>query len=538
MRRIHAAGAAGAVVLLALLLLYPLLRGRGTGGAGEGLADWIGRQIVAIVNAHVVPEISFRQLTYTPPGRVALADAVLTAPDGTRVVELGGLAIELAEVPRVNHPIVVERVQIDRGTLNLIADADTGGLRGLWPLVRGAQPAGSRPAGHGEGAGASVRLSDVLRLRRVELRDISIRYDPGDGKPAMELAGITTVLDIAPHAEGGDAAGGAVAQEPGWYALSLRVERPGLVTLEADGRVNLDTLVAEVSAGRLRATVGDETLASLPPELQELLRRHEARGEMTLRFSGRIPLRDWMSGEAQADVELRDFVVAVGDYRLPILELLATARLQGRRIDLESLKGVMLRGDVEARGSATPQGESWAAQASWRVERLDLRALMRANRASAGLPPIAGRLSSRGEARGDLGALPGSLRGSGEASVRDGELMWVPGLAQLSEAMRIGLDFADVDLKDRADVEFRLTAQGVEVTRSELVSTFIAARGEGLVRYDGTLDLRVNAGPMEKLKRVLGGLGAQLGRLTDGLMAYRVTGPLNAPRVEVRVLGR
>jgi hypothetical protein len=116
--------------------------------------------------------------------------------------------------------------------------------------------------------------------------------------------------------------------------------------------------------------------------------------------------------------------------------------------------------------------------------------------------------------------------------------MWVPGLAQLSEAMRIGLDFADVDLKDRADVEFRLTAQGVEVTRSELVSTFIAARGEGLVRYDGTLDLRVNAGPMEKLKRVLGGLGAQLGRLTDGLMAYRVTGPLNAPRVEVRVLGR
>ncbi|HMQ16002.1 MAG TPA: AsmA-like C-terminal region-containing protein, partial [Phycisphaerae bacterium] len=532
MRRVYAASAVVAVVLLALVLLFFLLRSRGGEDARGGLADWVGRQIVAIVNAHVVPEISFRQLTYTPPGRVELADAVLSAPDGTRVVELRRLAIELAEVPRLNHPIVIEKVQIDRGTLNLVADAETGGLRGLWPLVRGAAGSGPVGEGEGEGEGASVRLSDVLRLRRVELRDISIRYDPGDGKPVMELAGITTALNIAPQSEARDAAGEAAAgQEPGWYALSLRVERPGLMRLEADGRVNLDTLVAEVSAGLLRATVGDETLASLPPELQALLRRHEAQGELTLRFSGRIPLRDWKSGEAQADVELRDFVVATGDYRLPILELLATARLQERRIELESLKGVTLRGEVEARGSAVPQGESWAAEASWRVERLDLRALMRANRASAGLPPIAGRLSSRGEARGDLGALPGSLRGSGEASVRDGELMWVPGLAQLSEVMRIGLDFADMDLKDRADVEFRLSAQGVEVTRSELVSTFIAARGEGLVRYDGTLDMRVNAGPMEKLKSVLGGLGAQLGRLTDGLMAYRVTGPLNAPKV-------
>lgn len=117
-------------------------------------------------------------------------------------------------------------------------------------------------------------------------------------------------------------------------------------------------------------------------------------------------------------------------------------------------------------------------------------------------------------------------------------------MTKLAEVAHIGLDFANVDLRDRGEAAFRLDEKGVEVTRSELVSTFIAARGEGRIGYDGALDLRVNAGPMEKLKSVLGDiavlgeLSGQFSKLTDRLMAYRVRGTVAAPQVEVRVLGR
>lgn len=522
-------------------------------GPATSVSDWIGRQILSVVNRYVVPEISFERLTYSPPGRVDLIDTVFTAPDGTRVLQLQGLSLELTEVPRLGRPILVERVTVERGAINLIRDPASGALRGLWPLVKSP---GSADRGAAGAAAASepetldLRLSDVLRLRKVAFEDIAIRYDPGDGKPAMELAGITTELNIAPPPAPpeADASASPDGNDPrtdaGWYSIDFAFERPGLLALRVKGRVNLDTLLVEVHEGSLSATLNEAARSNLPPDVQVLLVEHEISGELSATFSGSVPLADWIAGSAEVEVELRDLAAAAGAFRVRMSELLVSARLADRRIEAPLVKGVLLGGTFEMKGRATPGGKGLPASLSWKLEDIDLRAVLRSAQTSTKAPPVAGKLSSSGAVDADLAALPASLRGAGDVRIREGELLWIPGVTKLAEVAHIGLDFANVDLRDRGEAAFRLDEKGVEVTRSELVSTFIAARGEGRIGYDGALDLRVNAGPMEKLKSVLGDiavlgeLSGHFSKLTDRLMAYRVRGTVAAPQVEVRVLGR
>src|SRR4051812_35624696 len=76
--------------------------------------DWVGRQVVAVANAHLVPRLGYAHVEYHAPGEVVLSGVTLTAPDGTRVLDVGGMTITLAEVPHVGQPIVIERISLDK----------------------------------------------------------------------------------------------------------------------------------------------------------------------------------------------------------------------------------------------------------------------------------------------------------------------------------------------------------------------------------------------------------------------------------------
>ncbi len=55
--------------------------------------------------------------------------------------------------------------------------------------------------------------------------------------------------------------------------------------------------------------------------------------------------------------------------------------------------------------------------------------------------------------------------------------------------------------------------------------------------YTGDLDLKMNAGPLEKLQSMLGKVGDIFGKITDGLVTYRIRGTLGDPKVNVQPLG-
>jgi hypothetical protein len=87
------------------------------------------------------------------------------------------------------------------------------------------------------------------------------------------------------------------------------------------------------------------------------------------------------------------------------------------------------------------------------------------------------------------------------------------------------------------DLEFDLQGEGVRINRSKIVTSLALIRGTGLIGYDGTLDLLVSAGPMEKIKDKLGKVGDLLKDLGDRLAQYSVKGTIDKPKVGVRALG-
>lgn len=513
---------AGACVLaLGLIGLgWGLSRVPLTGQRGQ-LDDWIGRQIVGIVGTYLVPTISFEALDYQAPGRVTLTGVAFTAPDGTRVLELETFGLELAEVPRIGAPIVIERVLIERGRINLIRDAGGDGFKGLVPMTR------ARPGAEPDEAPEQFRLSRVLRLREVRLSDIAVRYEPGGDLPPMVLEGLSAELLVEPE---------TTSEEAGWYEADLQFGHGSLMALTLPGRINLDTMVVQVSDGSMDVEVGPATIGALPPELQALVTAYEAKGRLAATMSGSVPLTDWPSGHFDARIELDQFGISAGAYRLPIDRLDCTVSLTAGVVEVRDLRAELLGGQVAGQASLSVREAARPMTARWSAEQLDLQALMRTAEGE-GASALAGRLSSTGTVRCALSRPRESIDGSGEARIRDGRLVRLPGLTALADRLNLpGNPLRSTIANHRADFVFELEPAGVRITESSVVANTLAARGTGLVGYDGTLDLQVNAGPLERVQAMLGRVGEALGRVTDQVMTYHIGGTVGEPKVGVSVL--
>lgn len=492
-------------------------------GSAQELEQWIGRQIVAIVNTFLVPQLSFDEVAYTAPADVALSKVALRSPDGVRLFELEGFELALAETPSMGQPVVIEKVVIDRGRVNLLHDEKSGGLRGFSPFVKSTdadQPirteVESQPA-------QEFRLSDVLRLRLIDLRDIGIRYDPGGDQPPFEIDGISTQLKVEPTASTADR---------GWYKFDFAVDRGPALHLEMRGRVNLDSHDFELDQGRIAVRVGPETMSSLPSSLQMLLRQYDATGDLDLTVKGNIPTNDPLAGEATAKVVLRDFRVALGERRLIIENLEIEAALGERKMTMKALNGRLLGGELSAAFSVDLGDTNMPAEFSWTGKNLDIGEW----RPEGGTPEnsLVGLVSTTGSGRAALTGLPQSLSGSGEIQLRDARLVGLPMMSALTRIMKIQVP-PSLSRGDRADARFEFTPKGIQIKRIDIVTALVAARGEGLVGYDTGLDIRMNAGPLEKVQSLLGKVGDLLAHATDKLVAYKVEGRIGEPVVRVMV---
>lgn len=492
-------------------------------GSAKELEKWIGRQIVAIVNTFLVPQLSFNDLEYTAPADVSMKKVALTSPDGVKVLELAGFGIVLAETPAMGKPVVIEKVTIDRGRINLIRDEKTGRLRGLSPIVKSSDVAAPiRTGGESEPA-KEFRLSDVLRLRLIDLRDVGIRYEPDGNQPPMQIDGITTQLKIDPRGAAGDA---------GWYKLDFTIDRGPNLHMGLRGRLNLDTRVAELEEGRIAVRVEPESLSSLPSELQAILKQYDARGELSLRISGRATFSDPLAGALSMHLELKNFQLVLGPRRLTIESLTMDVAMAEQKLQLR-LAGKMLKGEISAQSGVELAATDLPATFNWIIKDVDLAEW----RPSSGESQqrVKGLISSTGTAQAALVRLPASLSGPGEIHLRDGQLVGLPVISSLLDLMKIKLP-AVLSPGDKADATFKLSPLGVQVERIDIITALLAVRGEGIIKYDGTLDMRLNAGPLEKMESLLGKAGDLLSHLTDKLVAYKLEGPLGNPTVRTLVL--
>ena len=147
--------------------------------------------IVGIANSYLVPQIAFDGLTYQAPGTVVLTGVRLTAPDGTRILEMDSMTVTLAQVPRIGEPIVIERIALGAPTIRLISTQlpdGSMGFAGLSPIVKGGlnkDVDATTPVEVEE----NFQLSRVLQLREIVITNGSFFYDAGDGSLPMTVAG-------------------------------------------------------------------------------------------------------------------------------------------------------------------------------------------------------------------------------------------------------------------------------------------------------------------------------------------------------------
>lgn len=493
-----------------------------TGAAG--FDEWVMRQVVGVAQAYLVPTIEFDDFDFAAPGTVTYRGVRLTAPDGTRVVDAGEMIVTLTKLPKRGEPIVIEGITIRNGALRLIASPDDPDVafKGLSPFVK--RTAYKRQ----ETLPKEVRLSETLRLRSITLDNAGVIFDPNDGQPPMRLDALAMTMTINPDTSDGKT----------WHALDLDIDRGALFKLAVDGRVDLDELAVELKAMKLRVDVGSSSVAALPPQLQQILKDHDAQGELEINLSGAAALQRWRECELGGAITIDRFNLALGEYRLPIDTGSIPVRISAGMAVVGPTRLEIHGGSVNGVFSADIARPSMPAQAEWSIGGLKLREFLRTATPEGVPPKYAGLLSSFGSVSADLTGLPGTIDGLGEVHIKQGRLVNFPGIRELNAAMDVvAVANKKESLSDSFDAVFKLTAKGVRIESSQLATQALLARGTGIVRYDTTLDLQLNAGPMEKLQSLLGKVGKVIGSITDQLVTYHVTGTLKEPKVKIKPLG-
>jgi len=533
-------GARAARVLLALVLVAAV------GGAafvliletrpgGRGAVDWAARRVVSIVERSIVPEVGFERFEYESPRTLRFLDLTLTAPDGTRVASAEVASVTLTEIPRVGRPVLIERVRLRGGLVELIEEEGADGrmgFRGLVPFVEGAPASASDEASAPrQGFEPEPRLSDALRIRRVELENCGVRYTPAGGGAPMRLEGITSALDVEPVDEAGRL----------WHAFALESSRGGVFSAALNGRVDLDRLVVELWPSTVRFDMREGPAEELPPGIQALLRDREARGVMRVDVSGSAPLREFEKADLRASVELTGFNLALSEtYRLPVSSAMLEGRLTNGVATLTTGDLALLGGDALVGGELDLREASMPASARWSLEGVELKEALRgapAEGEASGGGALAGKVRASGRATLSASAGLESLRGEGTFEITEGRFAGVSLFERLVRAIDVGKMTAASRNTSAARGTFTLRGGAADFSSVELVTPVLSARGQGVLHFDGRLDFLLNAGPLERVQDALGEVGRVFGIVSDQLVKYRVRGTAGSPTVDVVPFG-
>jgi hypothetical protein len=293
--------------VLAILALVGVLSAGGAallwrsagGVGGSNVEQWVGNQLVGVLANYITPTIRFKTLDYQAPYTVVVSDLTIDHDD-TAMVRLEQLRLELAEVPRRGEPIQIKEIVATRPRL-LFRHAARGFV-GWSGFVK--PQAVTNPETIPEGQ----RFSDVLVLRRVQISDGVLVYEErGRGDTRMTLPGVNLTLATPP-----------VDGQDGLYALNCEVKRNNLFDARIDAQLNVDTQLLTVTELIAKISLDETGRGALPPALQRLMERYQARGVLTARIAGEIPLASLDQATASVQAELADANIALGQTAVPI----------------------------------------------------------------------------------------------------------------------------------------------------------------------------------------------------------------------------
>ena len=515
------------VIVLAAVTAFVAALATWIGGWGSSAAEqWIADQIQSIAGHYLEPRLTIGQFHYQYPRTVVLDDCRLEATEAGETVDILSVrhfTLELAEIPRKNVPIKIERVIMDKPTLRLVTkDRSDGRLFGFSNFLRRDDPGADVPSD-------AVKLSDLFQMRWIQIMAGTVVYDPRlSASTPMVLDQISFSSKINPH-------------RPGTYAVRTELNREHVFFLNIEGIFDLDEIAIELQELSLNLTLNRER-DYLPPQVQKFLSDHEIRGELNGRATGRLTSRDWADSTLEILVDLDDGNLSVDRYQFPVDKIRSHFAINARRLIVRQFDISALAGEVHATGRIALNSDAQC-ELKLKADDLQIENLINASTDQVSdKPQYGGRLTANIALSGPLSKLHAEASGTGELHLRDGMIVQDPIISPLTQVLNKAIKITKSDVtsngSDRADLEFDLEGDHIHFTSIRVVGSWYALRGQGRVYFDDELDLRFNAGPLEKLQGNIGKLGKIVGVVTDSLTKYTVTGTLQDPKIGVKLAAR
>lgn len=543
-----------------------------------GLSGFVTQQVERLADDFLNPRLTIGSITYVFPRGAILYDVTLTQDD-TTILHIKRAKIALERLPISSQQVRFSGFYLEDPVLRLQVD-DQGDLIGWSDFVK------EEP---GDASDRADRASDHFAVDRIVMTNATIEYaDQRVESGAMKIDGFNLDVEAKPStakagaAEVAAAPKGSVKPSPenppiptgaGWYRLSTTIDRAPIVTIDLDMAMSIDTLDLVFKQATMNTTMTKENYQVLPPQLQEFVTEHSITGDLSVHTTGYLDIDDPLEGPLLINVSLTNGAITGDGNQLEVKSLGGSGRMSDDELVFEDIQGSILKGGVYAdfllrladgavpAGTRRPETDADAARppatnpggadsgptdtqrarrdnrafsiiSGLQLKDLDLATLTR-NRPARNR--LVGKLTLDVEAVGNVARWPKTLRGDGELQVRDARLTGLGLVSGLSSAMRVVT--LQRQHQDRMVANFDLTPTGVELSHFNLVTSTMAVRGAGVIGFDGSLNLILNGGPLERIQESLGAVGHALGRVTDRLVRYQVQGTTEDPVVHVRPFG-
>jgi hypothetical protein len=486
--------------------------------------DWIMRQIVQMSQTYIVPKLRFDRFEYVVPNKAVFHGVSFTAPDGITVIEAKHLSLTLAEIPKMGQPVRLGEVRIEEGRLRLARGRtpEEGEFRGLVPFVKRAAIRNQAEVPQ------DVRLSETLRIRRIDLVNCAVEYLDRTGRPPMVFDGITLDADLDQTETEGDTV---------WHTLTLDITRLPQLDVNLEGKIDLDRFRLRIDDFDLTWTLDDASYKSLSPDVREFVKQYDAKGQVIVDLRGDVPLTDPAGISLGGLIIVNDLNIAYDEARLPVKRIESSVAVASGILYLRNFKGEVMGGAIDGEASfdfVHPEGDS---KVKWRTLDWSVSQMLRPGFEEPDDAPMTGRLGTTGNIEWSPRSEFLDLTGTGTLKLEGGSISALPGF----DAIRNVLASADIlgtrwtESGFEAGVIF--DPIGIRSERFQFQTGAIGGTGWGRLNYDGSIDMTFSAGPIERLARNLGAFGRAVSGVTNRIVRYRLRGTIENPTLTVHPLG-
>ncbi|MCH2162293.1 MAG: hypothetical protein MK085_10525 [Phycisphaerales bacterium] len=524
---------------------------------------YIRSELTAILDEYLVPTVTIEHIEYEWPLKVVATGVKLTATPPSKgppmeILDLDRLVIELDRIPRSGEPLVFRDFTLDGPSLVFHATKD-GDLVGWGNLLK---DTGTQSDNR--------KASEIFAIDVITVSDFSVEYSMEGIEDKMVLDELDFKLDNQGKQEE-DAVD--LPQGPGWYAIDTTLQRKGLFSAELVAGIDIDTLDADVEKLKLKMAIDETSRSFLPPQFQQIMVEHDIASHIDATVRAKFNAGDMAKSDAAAHLELGESHFAIRNRIIEIASATADFIYTDSELFTDNATIAMLGGTVGAKlhirpanpadlvqsqdtrpspPPATPRKQNDATRfvpeatmakvtevasgfeikTEIQLEDLKIQDLHRVRETGK---QEEGIMNGKVELQANLGNPLPSLTGSGQVKIADGRFEMSAIFKALAGIMKVvSLDFNG---KDSIEADFTIAKERVNITSCKALVGPIGARARGWIAFDSSLELKFNAGPLERFQESTGVIGRAFGAVTDSLLNYVATGTLSDPKVHIAPLG-